>query len=50
MRLLVVTLCCLVAPPIVRADPAEDAAFMMIKQLGGWVGKDGKYVSLSPPM
>ena len=35
MRLLVVTLCCFVAPPIVRADPTEDAAIKVIKQLAG---------------
>jgi hypothetical protein len=33
MRLLVVTLCCFVAPPIVRADPTEDAVIKAIKQL-----------------
>ena len=35
MRLLLVTLCCFVAPPIVRADPTEDAAIKAIKQLHG---------------
>ena len=35
MRLLVVTLCCFVAPPIVRADRTEDAAIKAIKPLGG---------------
>ena len=47
MRLLVVTLCCFVAPPIVPADPTEDAAIKAIKQLGGWVEQDGKVVDLS---
>ena len=47
MRLLVVTLCCFVAPPIVRADPAEEAAIKAIKQLGGRVEQDGKVVDLS---
>ena len=47
MRLLVVTLCCFVAPPIVRADPTEDAAIKAIKQLGGRVEQNGKVVDLS---
>ena len=47
MRLLVVTLCCFVAPPIVRADPTEDAAIKTIKQLHGRVEQDGKFVDLS---
>ena len=47
MRLLVVTLCCFVAPPIVRADPTEDAAIKAIKQLGGKVEQNGKVVDLS---
>ena len=33
MRFLVVTLCCSVAPAIVRADPTEDAVIKAIKQL-----------------
>ena len=37
MRLLVLTLCCLVAPPIVRADRTEDAAIKAIQPLGGKV-------------
>ena len=47
MRLLVVTLCCFVAPPIVRADPTEDAAIKAIKQLRGRVEQNGKVVDLS---
>ena len=47
MRLLVVTLCCFVAPPIVRADPTEDAVIKAIKQLGGKVEQNGKVVHLS---
>ena len=47
MRLLVVTLCCFVAPPIVRADPTEDAAIKAIKQLHGKVEQNGKVVDLS---
>ena len=42
MRFLVVTLCCFVAPPIVRADPNEDAAIKAIKHLGGKVEQNGK--------
>ena len=47
MRLLVVTLCCFVAPPIVRADPTEDAVIKAIKQLDGTVEQNGKVVDLS---
>ena len=47
MRLLVVTLCCFVAPPIVRADPTEDAVIKAIKQLHGRVEQNGKVVDLS---
>jgi hypothetical protein len=43
MRLLVVTLCCFVASPIVRADPTEDAAIKVIKQLGGKVEQNGSW-------
>jgi hypothetical protein len=35
MRLLVLTLSCVVAPPIVRADRTEDATIKAIKPLGG---------------
>ena len=47
MRLLVVTLCCFVATPIVRADPTEDAVIDAIKQRGGMVEQFGKVVGLS---
>ncbi len=47
MILPVVMLCCFVAPPIVRADPTEDAAIKAIKQLGGKVEQNGKVVDLS---
>ncbi len=47
MRLLVVTLCCFVAPPIVRADFTEDAVIKAIKQLHGRVEQNGKVVDLS---
>jgi hypothetical protein len=47
MRLLVVTLCCFVAPPIVRADHTEDAAIKAIKQRHGKVEQKGKVVRLS---
>ena len=44
MRLLVVTLCCFVAAPIVRDDPAEEAAIEAIKERGGMVEQNGKVV------
>jgi internalin A len=47
MRLLVVTLCCFLAPPIVRADPTEDAVIEAIKRLHGTVEQNGKVVGLS---
>ena len=47
MRLLVVTLCCFVAPPIVRANPTEDAAIKAVKQLRGRVEENGRVVDLS---
>jgi Leucine-rich repeat (LRR) protein len=47
MRLLVVTLCCFVAPPIAPADPTEDAVIKAIKQLHGRVEQNGKVVDLS---
>ena len=47
MRLLVVTLCCFVAPPINRADSTEDAVIKAIKQLHGRVEQNGKVVDLS---
>ena len=47
MRFLVVTLCCFVGPPIVRADSTEDAAIKVIKQLGGQIKQNGEVVDLS---
>ena len=47
MRLLVVTLCCFVAPPIVRADFTDDAAIKAIKQLHGTIDQNGRVVDLS---
>ena len=46
VRLLVITLCCFVAPPIVRADSTEDAAVKAIKRLRGRVEENGKVVDL----
>ena len=46
MRFLVVTLCCFVAPPIVRADATEDAVIKAIKRLAGRVEQNGKVVGL----
>ena len=47
MRLLVIALCCFLAPPIVRADSTEDAAIKARDQLRGRVEENGEVVDLS---